>query len=146
MQFNMQKRAIGKAVLLMPLITVLSVAGCHKQASTGTTQPPQAVEGVQPPPTAAPDDAQAGGGAQATGPLAPGVATRANNTVGDSLAGEVDPYLTGQLQMFIQQQGRLPKSFSEFVNKRLDSVPRPPAGKKWAIDSSTAEVKVVNAP
>ncbi len=61
----------------------------------------------------------------------------------ETLNGEVNPFLTGQLQIFVQQKGRLPQSFNEFANARLDSIPRPPAGKSWAIDSSSSEIKAI---
>jgi hypothetical protein len=59
------------------------------------------------------------------------------------LVGDVNEFMTGQLSIFIQQNGRLPKDFGEFSRARLDSVPRTPAGMKWAIDTVTREVKLV---
>jgi len=51
--------------------------------------------------------------------------------------------MTEQLQIFIQQKGRLPADFAEFARVRLDSVPRTPPGTKYAIDPVTREVKIV---
>ncbi len=59
------------------------------------------------------------------------------------LDGQVDPFLTQQLRVFVQQKGRLPADFRELARARLDSVPRAPVGTKWAIDSTTQEVKAV---
>ena len=59
--------------------------------------------------------------------------------------GEVDASLTMELRTFVQKKGRLPQSFGEFVNVRLDSLPPPPAGKKWVIDSANLQVKAVVA-
>ncbi|HWX21567.1 MAG TPA: hypothetical protein VN578_16820 [Candidatus Binatia bacterium] len=59
------------------------------------------------------------------------------------LDGQVDAFMTGQLRIFVQQNGRLPKDFAEFSHARLDSVPRTPLGMKWAIDLATQEVKLV---
>jgi hypothetical protein len=43
----------------------------------------------------------------------------------------------------VEQKKRLPQSFAEFATVRLDSIPRPPAGKKWVIDTDSFEVKAV---
>ena len=51
--------------------------------------------------------------------------------------------MTGQLRIFIQQNGRMPNDFGELAKARLDSVPRTPLGMKWAIDPATQEVKMV---
>jgi hypothetical protein len=51
--------------------------------------------------------------------------------------------MTAQLKRFIEEKGRLPKDFAEFAAARMDSVPRPPAGLKYAIDGTTQEVKLV---
>jgi hypothetical protein len=59
------------------------------------------------------------------------------------LVGEVHPFMTSQLQIFVQQAGRLPTNFTELARARLDLVPRTTPGMKWAIDPATAEVKLV---
>jgi hypothetical protein len=51
--------------------------------------------------------------------------------------------MTEQLRIFVQEHGRLPTDFAEFIRARLDSVPRVPQGMKWAIDPATQEVKLV---
>jgi hypothetical protein len=60
-----------------------------------------------------------------------------------ALDGTVNPFLTSQLQIFIQEKGRIPTDFAEFSRTRLDSVPRTPPGTHWAIDFTTKEVKLV---
>jgi hypothetical protein len=67
----------------------------------------------------------------------------AENPSPQPLVGKVDAFMTGQLRIFIQQNGRLPKDFAEFSHARLDSLPRTPLGMKWAIDPATQEVKLV---
>jgi hypothetical protein len=62
---------------------------------------------------------------------------------GQAIAGVVDPNLTVQLRLFVQQKGRLPDSFAEFAGARLDSVPRLQPGLVFAIDAATHEVKIV---
>jgi len=71
------------------------------------------------------------------------VAATAENKPAENVVGIVDPFLTQQLQIFIQQKQRLPEDFAELARARLDSVPRPPEGKKWVIDKSTKQVKAV---
>jgi hypothetical protein len=57
--------------------------------------------------------------------------------------GQVDPFLTQQLRVFIEQKGRLPADFAELAGATLDSRPRAPAGMKWEIDTATRQVKLV---
>lgn len=71
------------------------------------------------------------------------VAAVAENKPAENVAGVVDPFLTQQLQIFIQEKQRLPEDFAELARARLDSVPRPPEGTKWVIDKSTRQVKAV---
>jgi hypothetical protein len=42
--------------------------------------------------------------------------------VHENVAGEVNPFMSGQLRIFVQQKGRMPVSFTEFANMRLDSI------------------------
>jgi hypothetical protein len=77
-------------------------------------------------------------------PPPPAVAARADNVLRPAVIGDVDPFLTSQLRDFVSKQGRLPESFSEFATLRLDSIPRPPAGKKWVIDVAGMQVKAVS--
>ena len=51
--------------------------------------------------------------------------------------------MTAQLKKFIEETGRMPKDFSEFIHAKMDSVPRAPEGLKFAIDEATQEVKLV---
>ena len=62
---------------------------------------------------------------------------------GKPVTGDMDPFLTQQLHIFIQMNGRFPESFAEFATMRLDSVPRPPEGKRWVIDAAALQVKAV---
>ena len=106
---------------------LLVVPGCgRKQAAA----PAPAAE-TQSPPAAAP--------APETQPQPAAIETPASQP----LVGDVNEFMTSQLAIFIQQNGRLPKDFAEFSRARLDSVPRTPAGMKWAIDTVTREVKLV---
>jgi hypothetical protein len=73
------------------------------------------------------------------------VAARAENNLRQNVAGEVNASLSTELRNFVQLKHRLPDSFSEFASVRLDSIPRPPDGKKWVIDTANLQVKSVSA-
>ena len=108
----------------------MAFSGCKKSddaTSAQTNAPlPNPVETAQPlPPPPAP------------------VAAVAENVPQQTIAGRVDPFLTQQLQIFVQQYRRMPDSFAELAMKRLDSIPGPPPGARWAIDASTMQVKAV---
>jgi len=105
----------------------IATAGCHKKTDTPSIAPgsQQGQPGI---PSSARQEAQPGDAAVAPQPL----------------GGEVDPFMTSQLRIFIEQKGRLPANFTELANTRLDSVPRTRPGTMWAIDPVTQEVKLVN--
>jgi len=73
------------------------------------------------------------------------IAATARDAPAQNVSGAVHPFLTEQLRLFIRDHGRLPASFTELARARLDSVPRPPEGRKWVIDAATREVKAVPA-
>jgi hypothetical protein len=99
----------------------LTLVGCSKK------QEPPAGEAVQKPSEPPPNY----------------VTAAAQNAPAENVTGEVNPFLTQQLQIFIQQKQRLPEDFAELARTRLDSVPRPPEGTKWVIDKATRQVKAV---
>ena len=67
-------------------------------------------------------------------------------TIQERINGAIHAQMTVQLRMYMEKNGgRMPESFSEFANVRLDSIPRPPDGKKWVIDIATLQVKAVSA-
>jgi len=120
------------------LVIVLAAAvsfGCHKD-----TVATPAADAAAP---ASPDGQSSATPAQPLPPPPPSIAASADNAVAESVVGDVDPYLTSQLKIFIQQKQRMPNSFTEFAHARLDSIPRPPEGKKWVIDRATQQVMVV---
>ena len=116
---------------LLLAVALLVITGCGKK-----TTPP------------APADAQSPGAAPGGSPPPPPpkyVAATAENAPTQNVPGEVNAFLTEQLRIFTRDKRRLPESFAELTRARLDSVPRPPAGKKWVIDTATTEVKAVAA-
>lgn len=113
--------------LLWLTVGLVAVAGCKKQDAAG---PGSAGSGGETNPAALP-------------PAPAYVSSKAENRPVDNAVGEVNPFLTQQLQIFIQQKQRMPQSFAELATFRLDSVPIPPEGKKWVIDSATRQVKAI---
>jgi hypothetical protein len=128
------------AILVAGLGLVLG--GCHKQPAA----PPHADKA---PVTAEPGSVSAQPAAPKPGvtpPPAPRFITaNAENAPAQNVAGDVNPFLTKQLKIFIQQKGRMPQSFAELAAVRLDSIPRAPEGRKWVIDTATVQVKAVKA-
>lgn len=128
-----------RSCLLAGLVFLLTLCGGCGKKTTPAAQPPSS------------EQAQGVGGQLAPGqapqpepPPPPSVTARAENAPRQGVVGEVDPILTAELRNFIQLRQRMPVSFGEFARVRLDSIPRPPAGKKWAIDTTTLEVKAVS--
>ena len=70
-------------------------------------------------------------------------APQAIKPIQERLNGAVHAQLTLQLRMFIEKNGRMPGSFSEFANSAMDSVPLAPAGMKFVIDPVDRSVKAV---
>jgi hypothetical protein len=143
-----------KSILLFSLAAGMALIGCKKKEPAGPTPPSQpaatdpaspavqpAVAGTEPivAQTTPPQKAKA---------LPPPayVTARAENTLRHNVQGEVDTFLTEQLREFARRKGRWPENFGEFVNTTLDSIPRPPEGKKWVIDIDTIQVKAVPSP
>lgn len=113
---------------LLFVVAALTLVGCGKNSET--TAPMGAVPGVDIPSTSPPPRY---------------VTAVAENRPVAGAAGEVNGFLTEQLKIFVQQKRRLPADFAELARERLDSVPRPPEGKKWVIDTATQTVKAVAA-
>lgn len=117
----------------------LLVLGCHKK-EVETVNQNQNPGDLGTPVNSAPDG-------KPVAPLPappPKVAANADNYVRQNVNGTVDPNLTAQLRAFIQKNGRLPQSFTEFANRGLDSIPHPPEGAKWVIDAPNQQVKAVS--
>jgi hypothetical protein len=124
--------------IFLILLAVLAETGCHKKESLPAAAAAPAFTADATNETAAVADSAK------LPPLPPTyIATKADNVVHQTAAGEVDSFMTRQLHIFVQQKGRMPVSFTEFANTRLDSVPRPPDGTKWVIDATAVQVKAV---
>jgi len=133
------------SLALIPLLAVI-MTGCHKTPPpSADSAPPPTQDAATPAPAPQPGNvAQPAQPAQPLPPPPPSIAANADNSVRENVAGIPDPFLTGQLKVFIQQKGRMPISFTEFAHTRLDSIPRPPEGKKWVIDTAASQVKAVS--
>ena len=136
-----------KLLFVSVLITGLATVACAKKKSAApeAAAPSTAVENVAAPDSSAEPAANEPAPIRRRAtpatpvPQAPAQASR----VDEALVGAVHTFMTAQLRKFIEEKGRIPKDFSEFVSSRMDSVPRPPAGMKFVIDETTLEVKVV---
>src|SRR2546421_13057636 len=76
-------------------------------------------------------------------PARPVAAQQIDRPVQERLNGAVHAKLTVQLRMYIEKNGRMPETFSEFSNSAMDSVPLAPEGMKFAIDPTDRTVKAV---
>jgi hypothetical protein len=115
-------------IFLLLVCSAILFSGCNKKSATAETANPSA----NPVPQA---------GETKSGPPPAFITANADNAVRENVGGQADPFLTAQLRQFIAKNNRLPTSFAEFAKKSLDSVPRPPAGMKWIIDSADGSVK-----
>jgi hypothetical protein len=148
---NSLKKIVVKKTVSLMCMAVLVVAGCHKKVAA---PPSDQISATPEAPAATPEQAPSGAQsaptpvvqpAKALPPPPPSVAARAENNLRQNVPGEPDPFLSGELRNFVQLKKRLPDSFSEFASVRLDSIPRPPEGKKWVIDIANLQVKSVPA-
>ena len=121
------------------LLMALLATGCHKSDAPAGQQTAPVADTT---PTPAPDSSGVAPAPPSPAPN-PNVTARTENAVQANVTGEVNEFLTQQLRIFIQQQGRLPQSFAEFARARLDNVPKPPPGTKWVIDSTSQQVEAV---
>ncbi len=134
--------AVPAGVLTVSALLLLT--GCHEQTSQTTASTNASGTNSA--------EAQAETGGESVAPPEPPqppsreVLARTEVNPRQAVTGEVNAFLTGELRTFIAQKNRMPATFAELARARLDSVPRPPAGKKWVIDSETQEVKAVASP
>jgi hypothetical protein len=139
-------------MLVFSMAGAMAFMGCKKKqpASQGLASQAPASEsgppGDEPARSGVASTAASASPGQKTKPAPPPpayVTARAQNILGHSVQGEVDTFLTQQLQAFVKKNNRWPENFAEFATTTLDSIPRPPEGKKWVIDLDTSQVKAV---
>jgi hypothetical protein len=127
-----------RSPVFLILLTAFVAIGCHKKDGgvAAATAPATAPDAMNETPATGTDPVKP--------PPPPAYITaKADNVVRETASGEADPFMSGQLRIFVQQKGRMPLSFTEFASTRLDSIPRPPDGTKWAIDAATVQVEAV---
>ena len=131
----------------------LALLGCHKKETAVAPSPAPASPNAATPETPAiaaqpqPQIPRPQAPAEPAKPLPPPpayVTANADNNLRQSVVGQVDGELTSALRSFVHKRGRMPQSFFEFTAGAVDSLPRPPEGKRWVIDSSDMTVKAVN--
>lgn len=133
---------LNRNLILLTTLFVAALIGCKKKEAGS----PGAIPSV---PVSDAASAQPGAAPASAAPLpapqpAPQFVTaNAQNDPARGVVGDVDPFLTQQLQIFVQQKRRMPQTFAELADTRLDSVPSPPAGTKWVIDAASRQVKAV---
>ena len=139
-----------KNLAMLICLSAFALLGCHKKEAATAASPPAPVEAPTPeapapaqPQAQIPRTATRAEPAKPLPPPPPYVTANADNNLRQGVVGQVDASLTSALRSFAQKKGRLPQSFFEFTAGALDSVPRPPDGKKWVIDSSDLTVKAV---
>jgi hypothetical protein len=146
-------RIMKHFAIVVVTAAVVAFAGCKKKEpaaaeTTPPTPPAEAAQATPPAEGATPAEAESLRIVETAKPkpVAPPPAyinVRAENNLRQNVSGQVDMALTSQLHIFIQKNHRMPESFHEFVNTRLDSIPRPPEGTKWVIDTAAMQVKAV---
>src|SRR5437773_9398553 len=142
-----------KYFAILSTIAALALVGCKKKEAppTAATRPaPQAAVTPETSPPAegvAPEESvRIVTPTEKPKPIPPPpqyLTVRAENNIRQGVSGQMEPFLTEQLRIFIQKNHRMPESFHEFVSTRLDSIPRPPEGTKWVIDTASMQVKSV---
>ena len=114
--------------ILLAFVCAMAWVGCKKHTQSNPADPNAAQPAGLP-------------SAAASQPPPQAVVANAQNSPASGIEGQVDPFLTQQLQIFIRQKQRMPQSFAELAAARLDSVPRAPDGYKWVIDTASSQVK-----
>src|SRR5438128_9431302 len=122
----------NQSVLLSVLLCAL--CGCGRKAASSGANAPQLTpeQAAQIESEYLPPANHAGSPAAANPASAPGAphAQRAAGPIQERLNGAIHARLTLQLRMFIEKNGRVPETFSEFANAAMDSVPLAPNGMK----------------
>jgi len=128
---------MGTRLVIFAFVLVLTSCGKKAAPPAADTTPPASAAAEPAPPAATASPTAQSAPLPSPVPAAPAQGQRPVPVV-----GTVDPFMTQQLRIFINTKGRLPKDFSEFTSARMDSVPRPPKGLKWVLDTANQEIKL----
>ena len=139
-----------KQPLIVVTLLACALCGCGKKdaASAGNTAQPAPEQTAQ---IESEYILPANQAAPATPPTAPSPSPgqpRPNvaqpvQPIQERINGAIHAQLTVQLRMYIEKNGRMPQSFSEFAFRSMDTVPPVPEGMKFVIDPVDKAVKVV---
>ena len=133
---------------ILLLLSACATCGCGKREASSTANNPQPnpeqaaqIESqyLLPPNTAGSGSPANSAPTQQRNPNAPAAA----RPIQERLQGAIHAQLTVQLRQFIEKNGRVPESFSEFANAAMDSAPLAPDGMKFVIDPTDRTVKAV---
>ncbi|PYJ60905.1 MAG: hypothetical protein DME24_07940 [Verrucomicrobia bacterium] len=130
-------------------LCLCALGGCGRKDTSSTANSPQPTpeQAAQIesqyllPPNTAPSSSPATPALMAQ--RSPNASTAAARPIQERLQGAIHAPLTIQLRQFIEKNGRVPESFSEFANAAMDSAPLAPDGMKFVIDPTDRTVKVV---
>src|SRR2546427_8832595 len=120
-------------------LCVCALCGCGKKDAPSTQNKPQPTpeqavqiesEYILPAPNAAAPTAAKPMPQQSRPTAQPTIA----RPIQERINGAIHAQLTVQLRMYIEKNGRMPESFSEFAFRNMDSVPPVPEGMKFVID------------
>lgn len=130
--------------LLCTLLLLAVGAGCSKNDPVAVETPPPGSPEATESPTPVGAAPQVSPAAVPAAPPAVTPQPQPQPVAGvKPLAGRVDPQMTALLKRFVAQKGRMPQSILELAGATSDSFPLAPAGYLYAIDTATAEVKLV---
>src|SRR5213082_1108617 len=137
-----------KQLLIFLALNAWTFSGCSKREASSTASGPQPTpeqaaqiesQYVLPPNTGLSGSPANSAPTRQRDPNAPAAA----RPIQERLQGAIHARLTVQLRMFIEKNGRVPDSFSEFANAAMDSAPLAPDGMKFVIDPTDRTVKAV---
>ena len=139
-----------KRLLIFLGLCVCALCGCGKKDATSaqnTAQPaPEQTAQIESeyilPANKGASAAPRTAGSPSPGQPRPNVAQPAQ-PIQERINGAIHAQLTVQLRMYIEKNGRMPQSFSEFAFRSMDTVPPVPEGMKFVIDPVDKAVKVV---
>ncbi len=147
-----QPSSIMKHPFVLVTLCMYALCGCSRKAATRDATAPQPtpeqaaqIESEYLLPTN--DTASAAAASAIAADPSPGQrapkAQPTATTIQERINGAVHAQLTMQLRMFIEKNGRVPGSFSEFASAAMDSPPPAPDGMKFVIDPTDRTVKAV---
>jgi hypothetical protein len=138
-----------KPLSIFLALNAFAFCGCSKREASSAASGPQPTpeqavqiesEYVLPPNTGPSGSPANSAPTEQRDPNAPAAAAK---PIQERLQGAIHARLTVQLRMFIEKNGRVPESFSEFANSTMDSAPLAPDGMKFVIDPTDRTVKAV---